>query len=156
MSAKLLSALKEPLPVLSLGDRGEAVSKLRQLFAKCDRCFGVPGILVSDTFDSQLEAIVRIFQYQVFLFQDGIVGPKTLSALQADTPTHMPTIQLGDQNMAVFQSQTRLKRYGNYPIVVDGDFDEKTRQAVLEFQKGQKLTMDGIIGPMTWHRLSQV
>ena len=156
MPAQLLCALKDPLPVLSLGDRGEAVSKLRQLLAKCDRCFGVPGILVSDVFDSQLEAIVRIFQYQVFLFQDGIVGPKTLTALRADTPVHMPTIQLGSRSMAVSQSQKRLKRYGDYPIVADGNFDEGTHQAVIDFQTKQQIAADGTVGPVTWHRLSQV
>lgn len=33
-------------------------------------------------------------------------------------------------------------------------FDEKTRQAVISFQRQQKLNPDGIIGPQTWGRLS--
>ena len=143
------------LPVLSLGDRGEAVTQLRQLLAKCDRNFGVEGILVSDVFDIQLEAIVRVFQYQVFLFQDGTVGTKTWQALQADTPIDMPVLKLGQHGKAVRQVQTRLKQYGDYADALDGIFNRRTEQAVITFQVEKNILAEGVVNAVTWHQLSQ-
>lgn len=164
--------LSDPLPVLRLGDHGPAVSGLRQLLAKCDRTFGVKGIPVGDTFDTHIEALVRIFQFQVFLHQDGVVGPETWKALQVDSPKHMPTVQSGIQSMAVCQIQKRLRLYSNcgggygsdydsycsgyYGGALDGEFGRKTHRAVIEFQQGQEITADGVVGPITWHRLSQI
>lgn len=149
--------LSDPLPVLRLGDHGPAVSGLRQLLAKCDRSFGVKGIPVGDTFDAHIEALVRIFQFQVFLHQDGVVGPKTWKALQIDSPKHMPTVQSGTQSsMAVCQVQKRLWIHDGYGATIDGEFGEKTHRAVIEFQKAQEITDDGVVGPITWHRLSHI
>lgn len=145
----------DPLPELRLGDSGEAVSELRQLLAKCDRNFGLPGIPVGDVFDTQLEAIIRIFQYQVFLLQDGIVSDKTWRALQADAPVHMPSVQLGSNNMAVRQAQRRLRQHNEYEISLDGNFDQAMHEVVVTFQTHQGLTSDGRIGPATWLCLSQ-
>jgi peptidoglycan hydrolase-like protein with peptidoglycan-binding domain len=38
------------------------------------------------------------------------------------------------------------------PIAVDGDFGPLTEQAVREFQLGQGIEVDGIVGPITWRR----
>lgn len=152
--------LSDPLPVLRLGDRGPAVSGLRQLLAKCDRTFGVKGIPVGDTFDAHIEALIRIFQFQVFLHQDGVVGPKTWKALQEDSPKHMPTLQSGmqsgTQSMAVCQVQRRLRLYEGYAAALDGEFGPKTHRAVVEFQMDQGITADGVVASITWHRLSQI
>lgn len=42
-----------------------------------------------------------------------------------------------------------------YPTQVDGDFNETTRQAVIQFQKEHQLQPDGIVGPQTM-RLLQI
>lgn len=38
-------------------------------------------------------------------------------------------------------------------IEVDGIFGENTRKSVIYFQKQNKLTSDGIVGPLTWKKL---
>jgi len=48
--------------------------------------------------------------------------------------------------------QTRLNEQGA-DIVVDGYFGEQTRTAVMNYQKEQGLTVDGIVGPVTWSAL---
>ncbi len=36
---------------------------------------------------------------------------------------------------------------------ITGTFDAQTQQAVKDFQSGAGLTVDGIVGPATWHAL---
>jgi peptidoglycan hydrolase-like protein with peptidoglycan-binding domain len=45
---------------------------------------------------------------------------------------------------------------GSGPLTVDGDFGPLTRQAVLAFQQREGISVDGIVGPQTWGRLSQM
>ena len=49
--------------------------------------------------------------------------------------------------------QTYLKNNGFYNLAVDGSFETGTANAVLNFQRSQKLTDDAIAGPITWSRL---
>jgi len=68
-------------------------------------------------------------------------------------------LRLGDINEAVFVVQVSLNRIAqNYPAIpkiwpVTGIYDEKTQQAVREFQRIFNLTPDGIVGKATWYRL---
>src|SRR5215217_7138816 len=39
------------------------------------------------------------------------------------------------------------------PANITGNFDPTTEQAVKDFQQGAGLTVDGIVGPMTWQAL---
>ena len=36
------------------------------------------------------------------------------------------------------------------PSNITGTFDSTTEQAVKDFQQGEGLTVDGIVGPITW------
>jgi peptidoglycan hydrolase-like protein with peptidoglycan-binding domain len=46
-----------------------------------------------------------------------------------------------------------LLRARNHPVIVDGDFGSKTDTAVRAFQQEKHLTVDGIVGPLTWTAL---
>ena len=50
--------------------------------------------------------------------------------------------------------QTMLNGYGFNCGSVDGVFGAKTQAAVLEFQRRNGLTVDGIVGPKTWNKLT--
>lgn len=63
-----------------------------------------------------------------------------------------PILKIGSKGDYVTIAQGRLVVAG-YDIVVDGIFGQKTKQAVIEFQKGHGLTPDGVIGPKTWAKL---
>ena len=71
-----------------------------------------------------------------------------------------PTLRRGSKGTLVSDLQTRLntwraRTYGiTLPaLVVDGDFGSKTHAMVVEFQKRNGLTVDGIVGPQTWGAL---
>jgi peptidoglycan hydrolase-like protein with peptidoglycan-binding domain len=64
-----------------------------------------------------------------------------------------PTIQQGATGDVVRRLQRALRRTPNLGVVVDGIFGPATRHAVVEFQTGESLTPDGIVGPLTWAEL---
>lgn len=54
----------------------------------------------------------------------------------------------------VRQVQGRFNTLGYRPVLtVDGDFGTKTENAVKWFQKKNKITVDGVIGPETWGKM---
>ena len=57
-------------------------------------------------------------------------------------------------SQAVRQVQQRLKDLGYYKGSVDGDFGAKTEEAVKDFQKANKLTVDGKVGENTLKKLN--
>jgi hypothetical protein len=63
-------------------------------------------------------------------------------------------ISYGSQGKDVVDAQQLLNQHGAAPpLVIDGIFGPKTRQATIEFQKTHGLVPDGIIGPLTWGAL---
>lgn len=73
------------------------------------------------------------------LIVDGIAGNSTLTACH--------TLSKGATGNITKWVQKQLK------ITCDGIFGEKTRQAILLYQKNNSLVCDGIIGIKTWHKL---
>lgn len=109
----------------------------------------------SGTFDSQTDYAVRLFQYRMFLTEDGIVGDRTWLALYTGAPVNMPILRLGSRGSAVRNIQKALLASG-YIMSVDGHFGPVTRSTVSEFQQYMGLPADGIVGPSTWHALSKI
>ncbi|NLV21473.1 MAG: peptidoglycan-binding protein [Syntrophomonadaceae bacterium] len=58
-------------------------------------------------------------------------------------------LTLGSQGSAVSQLQKDLALFGFYTYKIDGSFGPKTYDAVVSFQKSQKLKTDGLVGPIT-------
>ncbi|MBO5065502.1 MAG: peptidoglycan-binding protein [Clostridia bacterium] len=63
------------------------------------------------------------------------------------------TISYGSSGADVRKLQETLNQYG-YSLDVDGQFGSATRQAVMEYQKNNGLTADGIVGSNTWGSLN--
>lgn len=68
-----------------------------------------------------------------------------------------PILRQGSFGNSVRDLQTLLNRVVRPvpPLVVDGSFGSKTKQAVMAFQSARKLTIDGVVGPNTWAALDQ-
>jgi lysozyme len=67
----------------------------------------------------------------------------------------METLQIGDQGPTVVVLQLDLQKKGK-AVVADGDFGPQTLAAVQAFQKSAGLTIDGVVGPLTWAALTGV
>jgi peptidoglycan hydrolase-like protein with peptidoglycan-binding domain len=77
-------------------------------------------------------------------------GLTTLAGLLAGAGTAVadaPVLSQGTSGPAVSQVQRALH------IMVNGHFDSATEQAVLDFQRGDSLRVDGVVGPQTWGAL---
>ncbi len=58
-------------------------------------------------------------------------------------------LQEGNSGIAVEKLQKALKDKGFYNGLIDGEFTEAVKEAVINFQKNENLTPDGVVGPLT-------
>ena len=79
-------------------------------------------------------------QYNAGLVVDGLYGPKTEAAIR--------TLKVGSRGDHVIWLQKALVNRG-HKIDTDGRFGEKTKQAVIAYQKSRGLTTDGLAGKGT-------
>lgn len=94
-----------------------------------------------------------------------LLPPELDKSVMLPVPTPMPTptpvynadrvplpfrvLEIGTQGEDVWYLQKRLKDLGYYNGSVTGGYHEGTRDAVRLFQKDNKLTADGVAGPIT-------
>ncbi|MDY6938600.1 MAG: peptidoglycan-binding protein [Cyanobacteriota bacterium] len=102
--------------------------------------------IVDGIFEAVTEESVKQFQRQRRLTIDGIVGPLTWKALIP------PTLQRGSAGPDVEYLQMMLRAIG-YTLSADGIFGARTQWGVEKFQTDRGLTVDGIVGPLTWKSL---
>lgn len=67
-------------------------------------------------------------------------------------PAYQPA-SVGSRGPQVLFIEQRLTELTYRPGPIDGVFDERTRQAVIAFQKWEVLSRQGTVGPETWARL---
>jgi peptidoglycan hydrolase-like protein with peptidoglycan-binding domain len=148
-------------PTLRQGDRGPAVVELQLMLG---------GLRPDGAFGPATDTAVRNFQTAHKLTADGIVGARTWSALDAaqrrvvasvpaPTPTPRsvvrPVLRQGARGEHVTFLQQRLKRHNHLfdYSAGPGIFGPATDREVRAFQRRRRLTIDGIVGPMTWAAL---
>jgi peptidoglycan hydrolase-like protein with peptidoglycan-binding domain len=66
-----------------------------------------------------------------------------------------PTLHSGSTGEAVRELQTALQETGNDPGPIDGVFGSQTEAAVKAFQAERGITVDGIVGPITWRNIDE-
>ena len=140
-----------PFPLVRQGDQNHPVKTLQYLLRARGHSVAVDGI-----FGPLTEAAVRALQQQKGLAVDGIVGHNTWSAL-------IITVKQGSQGDAVrgVQEEFQFRNLSGDPstgVQVDGIFGPKTDAAVRGFQQAlhqdiPSVTVDGIVGPVTWRAL---
>lgn len=72
---------------------------------------------------------------------------------RAGPPYPGVVLRIGSGGPAVVQCQTMLNAHGA-ALDTDGAFGGLTQGAVIGFQRGQGLAVDGLVGPMTWGALA--
>lgn len=133
--------------LLKIGSSGTEVSKLQQtLKNKGYFNYNVTGYFGNIT----KNAVIR-FQHDNGLAVDGIVGPQTINKLYGNNST---LLKVGMSGTQVSQLQQLLKDKGYFNYTVTGYFGNITKNAVMAFQRDNKLAVDGIAGPQTMAKLN--
>jgi len=86
------------------------------------------------------------------LFQRPV--PRTEIPAPASANSVYPSASAGASGPHVLWLEQRLAQLTYRPGAIDGVFDERTRHAVIAFQKWESLARDGMVGPATWVRLA--
>lgn len=150
---------------LKIGSEGMEVRYLQERLV----VLGFYAKAVDGIFGTGTAVAVTTFQRANGLTADGVAGPKTLTQLysanakgpgalatQAPAATAAPTattLKSGDKGDAVKAMQQRLVTLG-YLTAADGIYGPRTYSAVVNFQKRNGLTADGIAGKQTLSRLN--
>lgn len=146
---------------LRLGSRGTAVLQLQQAL----NALGYDTNGADGKFGKGTEQAVKAYQQANGLTADGKAGVKTLAQLYSGssvsgstsgtasseiyTAKNPNTLQSGDSGSKVTQLQNALKLLGFYTGGVDGKFGSGTKNAVIQFQRANGLTADGLAGTKT-------
>lgn len=161
---------------LQEGDRGVEV-QLLQYYLSAIAVFypQVPNVSIDGRFGPELFKAVLNFQRSFGLIEDGIVGRETWNRIYAlyetlsdkivpdESIPEYPgmTLQQGSSGENVRRIQTALNnisaQYPSIPLLVeDGIFGTATTTAVRAFQRQFGLTVDGIVGVLTWNKIFEV
>jgi peptidoglycan/xylan/chitin deacetylase (PgdA/CDA1 family) len=141
---------------LRLGSTGTLVQQLQQALVGKGYSLAVDGV-----FGPMTQNAVMSFQSSVGITSDGVVGPVTWSKLGtssgsvsggSSSASYSGILKSGSTGTAVSKLQQALVNKG-YSLAIDGIFGPATKNAVTSFQSSQGITMDGIVGPVTWGRL---
>jgi peptidoglycan hydrolase-like protein with peptidoglycan-binding domain len=139
---------------IAMGESDGCVVELQNLLKGHGYSVTADGIFGNGTFNA-----VKSFQTAHGLVADGIVGPKTKTALYddnggshsgsgVDLRTDCGVLQYGASGPCVIKLQQLLNTFGA-GLTVDGQFGQGTNTAVRLFQRNHGLVVDGVVGPAT-------
>jgi murein L,D-transpeptidase YcbB/YkuD len=136
----------QPWPLTKKGDVEHPVRTLQHLLRAQKQTVAVDG-----QFGAQTDRAVKSFQKIKTLPVDGIAGPKTWAAI-------VITVKSGSKGDAVrgVQEEFQFRNLSGNPaqgLQIDGIFGPETDATVRGFQDALEITVDGIVGPVTWRAL---
>lgn len=161
--------------LLQRGQHGPRVKLLQSMLEALGHS---PGA-ADGVFGARTLAAVKAFQKAHGLAPDGLVGRKTIAALNdatrdldneftftedevypepddlAQRYAEWPPLSLGDAGEPVAELQQKLATVG-YPVELTGDFDELTQTSVLDFQATYSIDPTGVADAQTLLALDHV
>ena len=155
---------------LRYGMKSDAVRRLQEDLKTLNYYTGT----VTGNYGTITQEAVRRFQKKNGLSADGIAGPRTLSklatlmsggvssgtgssgAVSSGTTASATLLKQGSSGDAVRALQENLKALGYYSGTVTGNYGSITKEAVRQFQKKNGLAADGVAGPRTLAKISEV
>ncbi|MGB3761480.1 MAG: peptidoglycan-binding protein [Rivularia sp. (in: cyanobacteria)] len=143
----------EQADVLKIGSRSQAVKTLQQDLKQLNYFVANP----SGYYGPITKDAVISFQKAKGLTVDGIAGSTTFAAIDQSLTTDNNngvggenfTLRLGSRGAEVTSLQKRLQQLNYFKGKATGYFGPITRDAVINFQKDKRLTIDGIVGAIT-------
>lgn len=141
--------------VMRYGSVGNDVLELQNRLIK----LGYLAITADGNFKASTKSAVVAFQKANNLVADGVVGTKTLAALNSSSATDnlVPyvTLRVGSASNAVKDLQNRLIALGYLTGKADGKFGTQTSLALMAFQRANNLKADGVLGSATTRALNK-
>lgn len=145
---------------LKKGSQGEKVKELQRRLKE----LGYYKDYVDGDYGDATVKAVKAFQKMNGLKEDGVAGSTTISKMNADNAIKADgtsfdslntaqTLKKGDSGLQVKALQKRLKELGYYTDYVDGDYGLATATAVSDFQRANKLTVNGTANPTTLKKM---
>ncbi|MEG2192678.1 MAG: peptidoglycan-binding protein [Oscillospiraceae bacterium] len=158
---------------LSQGSKGTPVLNMQIRLNEVHPTYTAIAKQTADgSFGPNMANATRLFQKQFGLVGDEVIGENTWDKIvavhtnvKANNPdkvaTKYPgyTLQVGSSGDSVRYIQSYLntisqkRNYGWQPLTVDGNFGNKTKQVVVNFQAKYSLKIDGIVGNATWSKM---
>lgn len=145
---------------LSYGSEGDQVTQAQMRLAQ----LGYYSDKVDGKYGYSTYTAVRAFQAKNGLVVDGVLGEQTNMALfkagaiaNDGTPAATSGYQrlaIGSVGPAVKTVQGLLRNRGYYVGDVEGKYGYSTYLAVVAFQTDEGLVADGVVGPLTWSKLT--
>ena len=133
---------------------------------------GLSNVTVDGSFGSGTASAVRAFQRLFGLTADGVVGAGTWAKLNEvglavannlvgkniQPGQFVTTLREGSTGTPVRALQYNLRLLAAYyrdvpTVTVDGTFGAATRRAVIAWQEHAGLTVDGVVGRLTWQSI---
>ena len=139
-------------PTLRKGSHDPAVKDLQVAIKPL---VSAPSGAMNGVFGDPTEHDVISFQSDRGIDVDGIVGPMTWRAIDTADLSE-PTLRRGSTGNPVRRLQLTLSLAGYDTKGIDGKFGKNTESAVKKLQKDSTLTVDGIVGPVTWMRVDSL
>lgn len=159
-----------PGTALRTGSKGNSV-RLVQLWLRiaADNYSALSPVTVDGNFGSGTATAVKAFQSRFGLTADGVVGQATWNKLNevgiavvnhlvepdVDPGQFVETLRQGSTGTPVRALQYYLRLLAAYwagvpSVAVDGVFGAATRESVEAWQQQAGLTVDGVVGRLTW------
>ena len=152
---------------ITFGSSGLDVKKAQYYLNQILYTPGAEPLVEDGVFGQKTQFAVVVFQYLNNLPIDGVIGSKTWDVLiqkfkELDNPTPEVnksgrTLRIGSTGLGVQKIQEYLNRL-NVPspnLSVDGNYGQRTANAVRAFQASKGLSADGVVGNNTWDKIIQ-
>lgn len=148
------------------GDKGDEVKRIQNRLISLG--YSLPKYGADGSFGAETESAVKQFQRDHGLTDDGLVGPKTKTAMDNATTRTSTTFPLASGHWYGTPSSNNKNHSGYYNtadrpaikmiqnkvgVKADGYFGPTTESAVKSFQEANGLAKDGCVGINTWTKM---
>jgi N-acetylmuramoyl-L-alanine amidase len=109
---------------------------------------GGDGWFFPDFALSRGQAVLMLYRAFVLPVEAQAAAPQPVEAVDG-----YPRLSIDSKGPLVSYVESRLTALGYCPGTVDGVYDSHTRDAVMAFQKIERLNRDGVVGASVWERI---
>lgn len=151
----------------TLNDQAQEIAVIQEALEELDFYYAD----ITGKYGTRTQAAVRKFQRRYGLAQTGVADEETLELLYAKAGMAAPqnaskkdgdptyggeTLRQGSQGNAVRMLQENLTLLDFYSGSITGSYGRLTKEAVRRFQKEHRLSADGVAGPRTFEKLTEL